>query len=120
MRSNRLWPTLMLSSLALVATGLVFDASGTSATSFARSAPVTGSLAASHASTREGDVSNQTSGSTIVGDGRTTRVTVTVKGKTCHAEVSGPVTSVQTVTVNSRAYIEITGEDGHIRRIRCA
>lgn len=62
---------------------------------------------------------SQSNSSSIVSDGRTTKVTVTANGRTCQAEVSGPVASVRTVTVNSQSYIEITHGDGTKRRVPC-
>lgn len=64
-----------------------------------------------------GDMKRQSS--SIVSDGHTTKVVVTVNGKTCRKEVPGHGVSVRTVTVNSQAYIEVTDKDGTTRRYAC-
>lgn len=64
-----------------------------------------------------GDMNRQNS--SIVSDGQTTRIVVTVDGKTCRKEVPGHGVSVRTVTVNSQAYIEVTDKDGTTRRYTC-
>src|SRR5512144_993180 len=64
-----------------------------------------------------GDMNRQSS--SIVSDGHTTKVVVTVNGKTCRKEVPGHGVSVRTVTVNSQAYSEDTDKKGTMRRYAC-
>ena len=98
----------------LVVAGL---AVGGGSTAGASPPPPGGSLVAFQGP--DNHVSNQSSSSSIVSDGHTTRVTVVVNERTCQAEVSGSVVSVNTVTVNSRSYVEITKGEGVKQRVPC-